>query len=152
MQEKVYSSFTKSYSQTKLQLTKPYPGILETLEILSLSGYQMAVLSNKPHEHLVPICEEFFPNHFETKKGQIDGQLKKPNKEPLLKIMEKLGLKQCEIVYIGDSEVDIQTAKNAGVLSIAVSWGFRDRSYLETFFPDYIIDKPDELVALVLGQ
>ena len=145
--QKVLDSFMEIYQENKDKTTKLYPGIEDMLETLALSGYDMAILSNKPHYHLVPICQKYFSYPFAFVYGQREGIPKKPDKISLLSIIDEMGLKKEEVIYVGDSEVDIKTAKNADVKVIAVSWGFRDYEFLEKLMPDALVTHPDELVA-----
>lgn len=145
--QKVLDSFMEIYQENKDKTTKLYPGIEDMLETLALSGYDMAILSNKPHYHLVPICQKYFSYPFAFVYGQREGIPKKPDKISLLSIIDEMGLKKEEVIYVGDSEVDIKTAKNADVKVIAVSWGFRDYEFLEKLMPDALVAHPDELVA-----
>ena len=148
--QKVLDSFMEIYQANKDKTTKLYPGIEDMLETLALSGYDMAILSNKPHYHLVPICQKYFSYPFAFVYGQRKGIPKKPDKNSLLSIIDEMGLKKEEVIYVGDSEVDIKTAKNADVKVIAVSWGFRDYEFLEKLIPDALVTHPDELVAYLL--
>lgn len=148
--QKVLDSFMEIYQANKDKTTKLYPGIEDMLETLALSGYDMAILSNKPHYHLVPICQKYFSYPFAFVYGQREGIPKKPDKNSLLSIIDEMGLKKEEVIYVGDSEVDIKTAKNADVKVIAVSWGFRDYEFLEKLIPDALVTHPDELVAYLL--
>ena len=145
--QKVLDSFMEIYQENKDKTTKLYPGIEDMLETLALSGYDMAILSNKPHYHLVPICQKYFSYPFAFVYGQREGIPKKPDKISLLSIIDEMGLKKEEVIYVGDSEVDIKTAKHADVKVIAVSWGFRDYEFLEKLMPDALVAHPDELVA-----
>ena len=150
--QKVLDSFMELYQKNKDKTTKPYPGIEDMLETLDLSGYNMAILSNKPHYHLVPICQKYFSYPFAFVYGQREGIPKKPDKSALLSIIEEMGVKKEETIYVGDSEVDIETAKNANVKVVAVSWGFRDDDFLKILRPDALVSHPDELVAYLLEQ
>lgn len=148
--QKVLDSFMEIYQENKDKTTKLYAGIEDMLETLDLSGYRMAILSNKPHYHLVPICKKYFSYPFAFIYGQREGIPKKPDKISLLSIIDEMGLKKEEVIYVGDSEVDIKTAKNADVKVIAVSWGFRDDKFLKNLMPDALVNHPDELVAYLL--
>lgn len=145
-------AFSTHYEVHSNDLTAPYYGILEMLETLSLSSYRLAVLSNKPHEALVDLCHKHFNNQFEKVYGAREGVPKKPSSIPLLSLIEEMGLSPQEVIYVGDSEVDIETAKNANVEIIAVNWGFRDDGDLKALAPDKIVSHPDEIVAYVLSK
>lgn len=149
--EKSLGLFSAHYKVHGDDFTKPYFGILDMLETLTLSGYQLAVLSNKPHEPLLMLCDKHFNGIFEKAYGAREGVLKKPAKAPLLNLISELGLLPEEVIYIGDSEVDILTAQNAQVKVLAVTWGFRDEDYLKTYKPDGLLNYPDELVAYLLS-
>lgn len=152
IKQKMLAHFTKHYKVHNNDLTKPYYGILDMLDTLSLSSYRLAILSNKPHEALVYLCEQHFQGRFEKVYGAREGVAKKPSKEPLLNLISEMELQPEQVLYIGDSEVDIETAKSAKVKVLAVTWGFRNKDFLMKKNPDSIVDHPDEIVAYVLSR
>src|SRR5690554_2435152 len=118
----IYLPYLEANSKHK---TKPYKGIKELLVKLK-NNYKLAVVSNKHQKGVDEVINYYFKGIFDVIIGEREGILKKPNPEPLLLALELLDLKSNEAIFIGDSEVDIQTAKNAGVDVIGVTWGFRD--------------------------
>ncbi|HZK09943.1 MAG TPA: HAD family hydrolase [Clostridia bacterium] len=115
--------------------TRPYPGIMELLDELDKKEIEMAVLSNKPHEHLVRICDIYFKDRFFAVMGSGAGFPRKPDPTSLLHLMNKIGRQKNELLYVGDSEVDILTAKKAKCRGLQVSWGFgslvKDADFIE---------------------
>ena len=128
----------------------PYEGIPEMLKALKDRGIHLAVLSNKPDRQTVKVVKEIFgDNIFDYAQGQKDGIRRKPAPDGVWYLMEQMQVSKEECLYIGDSEVDAATGKNAGLNTIGVLWGFRDRKTLETAGADDLIDRPDELLQFV---
>ena len=128
----------------------PYEGIPEMLKALKDRGIHLAVLSNKPDRQTVKVVKEIFgDNIFDYAQGQKDGIRRKPAPDGVWYLMEQMQVSKEECLYIGDSEVDAATGKNAGLKTIGVLWGFRDRKTLETAGADDLIDRPDELLQFV---
>ena len=128
----------------------PYEGIPEMLKALKDRGIHLAVLSNKPDRQTVKVVKEIFgDNIFDYAQGQKDGIRRKPAPDGVWYLMEQMQVSKEECLYIGDSEVDAATGKNAGLKTIGVLWGFRDRKTLETAGADHLIDRPDELLQFV---
>lgn len=128
----------------------PYEGILEMLKALKDRGIHLAVLSNKPDRQTVKVVKEIFgDNIFDHAQGQKDGIRRKPAPDGVWYLMEQMQVSKEECLYIGDSEVDAATGKNAGLKTIGVLWGFRDRKTLETAGADHLIERPEELLQFV---
>lgn len=128
----------------------PYQGILPLLEELRKAGVRLAVLSNKPHEQTVKVVREIFgADAFDYVSGQQEGIQKKPDPAGVKHIMETLGVKPKDCLYVGDSEVDVQTGQNAGVKTVIVTWGFRTREELKSAGAETLIDSPDELLQYI---
>lgn len=129
----VLDVFKKHYGAHCEEQTKPYDGILELLATLKEQGVKVAVLSNKADFATKKLAKSYFNGFLDDAVGENEagGVRKKPAPDALYKLMEKFGVKQAETVYIGDSDVDIQTAQNAGVDCISVTWGFRDEAFLK---------------------
>ena len=134
----VYKTYYDAHCQIK---TKPYDGILEALAVLG-EKYPMAVVSNKPDSAVKPLCAQYFPGIFA--RGESADCPRKPAPDMLFKTMEAIGVERC--VYVGDSEVDVLTAKNAGVPVLSVLWGFRDRKEIEAEGGQHFCDDPAMLV------
>lgn len=128
----------------------PYEGIPEMLKALKDKGIQLAVLSNKPDRQTVKVVKAIFGEElFDYAQGQKEGIRRKPEPDGVWYLMEQMHVSKEECLYIGDSEVDAATGRNAGLKTIGVLWGFRDRKTLETAGADDVIDRPDELLQFV---
>ena len=128
----------------------PYEGIPEMLKALKDKGIQLAVLSNKPDRQTVKVVKAIFGEElFDYAQGQKEGIRRKPEPDGVWYLMEQMHVSKEECLYIGDSEVDAATGRNAGLKTIGVLWGFRDRKTLETAGVDDLIDRPDELLQCV---
>ena len=128
----------------------PYEGIPEMLKALKDKGIQLAVLSNKPDRQTVKVVKAIFGEElFDYLQGQKEGIRRKPEPDGVWYLMEQMHVSKEECLYIGDSEVDAATGRNAGLKTIGVLWGFRDRKTLETAGADDLIDRPDELLQFV---
>ena len=128
----------------------PYEGIPEMLKALKDKGIQLAVLSNKPDRQTVKVVKAIFGEElFDYAQGQKEGIRRKPEPDGVWYLMEQMHVSKEECLYIGDSEVDAATGRNAGLKTIGVLWGFRDRKTLETAEVDDLIDRPDELLQFV---
>lgn len=128
----------------------PYEGIPEMLKALKDRGIHLAVLSNKPDRQTVKVVKEIFGEDiFEYAQGQKDGIRRKPEPDGVWYLMDQMQVSKEECLYIGDSEVDAATGKNAGLKTIGVLWGFRDRKTLETAGADHLIARPEELLQFV---
>ena len=132
--------------------TRPYDGVCEVIERFRAAGLKTAVVSNKIHAASVALCEKYFPT-VDTVCGEreSEGIKRKPAPDSVFVAAKDLGVDISECVYVGDSEVDILTAHNAGIKCISVLWGFRDREYLETMGADMFAATADELYAAVCG-
>lgn len=127
-----------------------YEGIPEMLKALKDRGIHLAVLSNKPDRQTVKVVKEIFgDNIFDYAQGQKDSIRRKPEPDGVWYLMEQMQVSKEECLYIGDSEVDAATGKNAGLKTIGVLWGFRDRKTLETAGADHLIERPEELLQFV---
>ena len=139
--------FWEYYSVHCQDKTKPYPGILNVLD--ALKHYPMAVVSNKPDDAVKPLCARHFPGIYAL--GERPDCPRKPAPDMVRRAMADIGVESC--VYVGDSEVDVLTAKNAGVPCLSVLWGFRDRAEIEkaggTCFCDDSTALPEMLEAMI---
>ncbi|MBS9778908.1 MAG: HAD family hydrolase [Campylobacteraceae bacterium] len=130
--------------------TKPYEGIEEMLERLSHDGHNLAVLSNKPHEMTQKYVEHFFSSYEITQVfGQQKNGVKKPDPSVAVQIAKSFGTNCEEVYFVGDTKVDMQTAKNANMKSIGVLWGFRDEAELRENGADFIVSHPKEIFEIV---
>ena len=136
------------YMAHSLDTTKPYDGIPETLEALKAKGCHLAVVSNKMMAATQELCRHFFPDTIEVAIGEneAEGIRKKPAPDTVIAALRQLGVGQEGAVYVGDSDVDIETARNSGLPCISVLWGFRDRDFLLQHGAKMFISNPSELL------
>lgn len=128
----------------------PYEGICQILSDLKKEGVKLAVLSNKPDQQTVKVVHEIFGEDvFDHVQGQIENIKRKPEPDGIYCLLEKMNVTKEECLYVGDSEVDVKTGKNAGLKTICVLWGFRDRKTLEAAGAQVMIDRPEELLQFV---
>lgn len=138
-----YRRYYKDHSEIK---TKPYDGVNEVVDKLISDGIKVAVVSNKIHTSTVELCGKYFPS-IENVCGEreAEGIRRKPHPDTVIKSAEDMGLNVGECVYVGDSEVDVETARRAGMDCISVLWGFRDREYLESMGGQIFASTAEEL-------
>lgn len=129
--------------------TRPYDGVPELLTQLHAEGHRIAIVSNKPDESVKELAEKFFPGVLETAVGESEGVRRKPWPDTAEAALKLMGESKDGAVYVGDSEVDILTARNAGLPCISVSWGFRSRETLINAGASVIVDSPEELEKLL---
>ena len=147
---KVLELFDEYYEAHMIDMTKPYEGIIELLDKLNYSGLKLAVVSNKPHEFTVEVVKKFFGDNLHITFGHRENTPTKPNPYSVLEAMELFNIAKDECVYVGDSNVDIETARNAGVKSVGVAWGFRGTGELQEAGADYIVNTTAELKKLII--
>ena len=149
----VCADYDAAYEADPMYKTDAYDGVRETLAALRARGTALAVCSNKP-ENVVNgvIGRVFAPGTFDTVRGSRDGGALKPDPSAALEIARALGAGAEECAFVGDTNVDIFTAKNAGITSIGVLWGFRDEAELAAAGADYIIANPRELLQILTKQ
>ncbi|MDD6312199.1 MAG: HAD family hydrolase [Firmicutes bacterium] len=141
----VHADFTKHYKLHCADNTKPYDGITEVLREIKSRGIKIAVVSNKADYAVKELCLRYFPGIFYIAVGEREGIRRKPAPDSVNAVLSELKTDRSEAVYIGDSDVDIQTAANAGIDCISVEWGFRDRQFLIQNGAKIILSKPCEL-------
>lgn len=150
--EKAFSLFQEHYAIHSYDITHPYEGIPEALADWKKQGYALAIISNKPDPAVKILAERFFPDITFT-VGEREGIQRKPAPDALLEAMRALGVKKEDCIYVGDSEVDVKTAQNAGIPCVAVTWGFRDRPELieagATIFADTAADLVERVRELL---
>lgn len=145
--EECLAIFKKNYSENMCNHTNPYNGILEILKTLHDNGIKIGVVSNKFDSAVKELCKKYFGDLIDVAIGQADDVPKKPAPDGVFKAMKELNADEYSTIYVGDSEVDVETAKNAGLKCIGVIWGFRARDYLKG--ADFIIDKPCDIINLI---
>jgi len=148
--EEMLTRYTVYYEAHCRIKTGPYPGMTELMAKLRAAGKQIAIISNKPDGAVKQLADELFSGLVDAAIGESDDIRRKPWPDMVLKTMAELGAKPEECVYIGDTEVDMLTAKNSGLPCISVAWGFRSAAQLVERGADPIVYDMDELAA-VLG-
>lgn len=143
-----YAEYDAAYSRHFEETTCLYDGIAEALSKLRRAGKRLGVLSNKQHSHTAILCEKLLPaGTFDVVMGHLDLP-HKPDPTAALAIAERFGLPAEEIAFVGDSDVDMKTAHNAGMYPVGVSWGYRDRACLADAGAALIVDDPAQIVTL----
>ena len=144
--DETYATFRKHYLEHSLDTTKPYDGIPEVLAELKRRGKKLAIVSNKFYAATQELAKHFFPETIQVAIVERENIRKKPAPDTVLEAMRQLGVGREGTVYIGDSDVDIDTAKNVGVPCISVLWGFRDKDFLIEHGATHLIKEPKELL------
>lgn len=147
--EKALDLFDSYYENHMIDMTKPYDGIMEMLDCLINRGINIAVVSNKPHEFTTEVVKNYFGNRFEVVYGHKKNTKEKPDPWAVLEVIDEFKVNKDECLYVGDSEIDINTAKNAGVKSVGVEWGFRGKGELESAGANYIVNKPEQILEIL---
>lgn len=141
--------FKEHYDVHCLDNTCPYEGILDAMKKLKEKGYKMAIVSNKIDSAVKELNEKFFKEYVDVAIGETSGTKRKPAPDMVEQALKELGSSKEESIYIGDSEVDLQTAINSSLPCISVLWGFRDRDYLIEQGATTFAETPEELVQLL---
>lgn len=144
---KVEEDFLKYYKVHSMDNTRPYDGIVELIKEVRESGIKTAVVSNKIDSAVKELCANFFEGAFDVAYGERPGIPRKPDPKPINAIIDEFRLSKNEVVYIGDSEVDLLTANNAKIDHIIVTWGFRDREFLEQNGAKNLVESMEKLKA-----
>ena len=147
--EEAFSTFRQYYLEHSLDKTQPYDGVPEMLKALKQRGCRLAVVSNKFYAATQELCRHFFADTIEVAVGEheAEGIRKKPAPDTVNEALSQLGVDHRRAVYVGDSDVDLQTARNAGLPCISVLWGFRDKDFLLANGATTLITTPQELTA-----
>ena len=146
--KQAYMPLYKGYQEDN---TKPFPGLEGALRTLQAKGRRMFVVSNKPDALAQIVVPHYLPSLFEGVSGQKEGELPKPNPASTLRIIERFSLKKEETLYVGDSAFDVETAHNAGLRSVLVTWGYG--FYIKDLLSksDYVVSSPKELESLIFS-
>lgn len=137
------------YREHAMDHTRLYPGVAEMLDRLAAGGVPMCIFSNKPQAYTVLTVEGLLSKwSFVEALGESEENPRKPDPTVALRLVERMGLRREQVVLVGDSEVDAETGRNAGMYCVGVSWGFRDRADLERAGVSEIIDRPEQLPPL----
>lgn len=145
--EETYAKFREHYMEHNLDTTRPYDGVPELLHELKRRGKHLAIVSNKFYAATQDLAKHFFPDTIEVAIGERENIRKKPAPDTVLEALRQLNVSKEDAVYIGDSDVDIMTAKNCGLPCISVLWGFRDKDFLIEHGGSLFVDKPIEILS-----
>ena len=148
--EQILQEYGAYYQEHCQEKTRPYEGIPEVLRKMKADGVKRAIVSNKGDGAVKELNRLYFSEEIGTAVGERPGIRRKPEPDSVLEALRILGSSREHALYVGDSEVDYDTAKNAGMACALVSWGFRTRELLAKLEPDYLIDRPEELLELRL--
>lgn len=144
--DRVFADFKTHYMHHSLDTTRPYDGIMDMLHELHHRGIRIAVVSNKLYAATRELCHHFFADTVEVAIGEKEGIRRKPSPDTVIEAMLELGVDKADAVYVGDSDVDIATAKNCGIPCISVLWGFRDKDFLIEHGAQTFVNHPSELL------
>ncbi len=147
--ESVFAKFGEYYAIHCRDHTKAYPGILPLLRELEKEGYALAIVSNKVDSAVKELNESYLAGIVKAAIGEAEGMARKPAPDMVEKALKALGKTRESAVYVGDSEVDLMTAKNAGLPCISVLWGFRERSFLEEHGAEWFAREPRDILPLL---
>lgn len=142
-------TFQEHYEAHKKDFTRPFPGILELLKHLSQDGYKLAIVSNKFDQAVKGLCKDFFTPYITTAIGESQSIARKPAPDTVFEAMKELGSTPDTCIYVGDSDVDIATAKNSGIPCISVTWGFRDQDFLIQHGGTHFAHHADDIPTLL---
>lgn len=143
--EELLSTFKKYYAAHYNDYTKPYEGIISLLDWCLAQSIQIGVLTNKVEDIALKLCSAHFGSRFQFVYGEKEGRKRKPDPTFLLELIDSYHLKKDEVIYIGDSEVDIETCNNAGILGLFVDYGFRSKEELLKK-TDILFDSPQQII------
>lgn len=143
--------FKAFYAQHSTDLTRPYPGIDQLLQTLKSSGVRQAVVSNKGDPFVKELCQLYFDQMMDAAVGEQAGVRRKPAPDSLLRVMEELKANPEQVLYVGDSDVDVFTARNAGVDCLSVCWGFRTEEELVKSGADHFAHSAEDVASFVFS-
>lgn len=146
---KIYEVYQTYYDQHTNDFTAPYEGILDLLKTLKNNGYKLAVVSNKYRYLVEALNHDIFKDYFDISMGEMDGVPIKPAPDMIHIALKEMNLLKDEVIFIGDSDVDMMTATNANIKSIGVTWGYRSKEVLIKHKADYIIDQPKDIIKII---
>ena len=144
--------FKTHYAQNMYNKTKPYDGIIEMLENLQNLGFKTAVVSNKFDLATKELCKKYFAEKIEIAIGESENIRKKPAPDSIFKVMEILNSNKNSTYFVGDSEVDIQTAQNANLKCISVTWGYKNEEFLLKNGAKFLANSPQEILKIITSQ
>lgn len=150
--EKCLKTFKENYAKNMYNKTASYNGITDMLTELHTLQIKTAVVSNKFDMAVKELCKKYFNGLIQISIGESEHVRKKPAPDSVLKVVRELNsdIKNC--IYVGDSDVDVQTAKNAEIPCIGVTWGFRDKELLQKEGASYIVEKPSDIIKIIINR
>ncbi len=147
--QKCFCDFKEHYKIHSEDSTKEYDGVTDVLKALKANGFLLAVVSNKADFAVNTLCKKYFTGLLDCAIGEREGIKRKPCPDSVNEVLKRFAVDKENCFYVGDSDVDVKTARNAGVRCIACTWGFRSKVVLERENPEYIIDSPKEILDIV---
>ena len=147
--EDIFAEMRSYYSEHCRVKTRPYDGIDNALDTFKAAGIKMAIVSNKLDAAVKDLVRDFYPQ-VDYSLGETEGLARKPAPDMVEKALSELGVSKDETIFIGDSEVDVMTAKNAGLCCISALWGFRKKEELIPYGADTFAEKPEDLISMIL--
>jgi len=147
--EDVYHTFLEHYEINKTNKTAPYRGAIETIKKLSEMGLKMAIVSNKYQKAVEEICEPLFGDYIHIMIGEQPGIQKKPSKDMVMLAIEKLHSKIENTIYVGDSDIDVQTARNSNIPCIGACWGFRGEKLLKEYGANFLAKDFRDIITII---
>ena len=149
--DKFYNDFSLYYNSHSDVKTSPYPGTLDMLDKLLENGFDIAIVSNKIDSAVKSLSAKFFGGRIRSAIGEKPSIRHKPEPDMVFMAMEEMGANKMDSIYIGDSEVDIETARNAGIPCVSVLWGFKDRKFLEESGATMLVHSMEELTKNLIN-
>ena len=150
--DKVFATFREYYATHSRVKTSMYEGTEQVMDALKEQNISMAIVSNKADDAVKDLAKYYFAKYIDVAIGEREGISRKPAPDSVYEAMRLLGATKENTVYVGDSDVDRATAKNAGIPCISVTWGFRSEELLVSLEPEYLIHKPEEILSVVTGK
>lgn len=147
--DKCYQCFKEYYAEHCCEKTHPYEGIKETLKVLKCRGVKVGILSNKFQAAAEEVCEHYFEGLYDVVVGESENCRRKPAPDGINFICEKYGVPKEDVIFFGDSEVDIKTAENSGTYCVSVLWGYRDREFLTDNGAKVFVSNPLDIVDII---
>lgn len=145
--EHAFALFKAHYVRHSMDTTAPYEGIMPLLAELQRREYCMAIVSNKMQQAVSDLHAHFFARHLHVAIGESEHVRRKPAPDTVIEALRQLGSKREDAVYVGDSEVDLATARNAGLRCLSVTWGFRDEAFLRKEGAQYLMHRPEDILS-----
>ena len=147
--EALFQEMIRNYIRYQNTETKPFPGVMELLSTLQERGIRTAIVTNKPYEAAEEVAKTYFPGLMDFTVGIRQGEAVKPDPHTALEAMRHFGVSPEECLYVGDSDTDVETAKNAGVRCLSAAWGYRGQAFLKEHGATTVIEQPEEVLEYI---